>query len=298
MIHTVTYRSNGKDGFAIIGESNNVQKIYYITDNGTPSDAKEISSLNEYINYLPTALGTFPIDGPGIFNDSIMAWIEHDPIVLTEWGQGAPYDAYTPICYNGDWGEVPHGPHHYHVGCVAVAIGQLLAQQDYVYTVANGRVFNLGSFAQTPAPSPDQEDNLALILKDLSDKLDMKYIKCYLSGCYPDDWERVLTELGFTYSIKKELNNKEFRNFIISGTPILVNGYEGFAKGGHMWILDGIYGPIYEPYYHCNWGWGGKCNGWLLGTPLIAIGAITNKDGSLTDADYSYNPSYYLCTKQ
>lgn len=41
LIHTVSFESNGQDGFAVIGESNNVKQIYYITDNGTIAEAKK-----------------------------------------------------------------------------------------------------------------------------------------------------------------------------------------------------------------------------------------------------------------
>lgn len=235
-----------------------------------------------------------PIDGPGKpINDSTLGWIYHEPIVLTQWGQGAPYDAYTPICYEGDWGNNPHGPHHHLIGCVAVALGQFLAQQGYIYTAADGRLFNLGSFAQTPTPTSSQEDDLAFVLKDLSDRLNIRYKSCWESVCWPNNWKTLLKDLGYSYSIKNEINTKEFKNFIASGKPILVNGYN--SEGGHMWILDGIYGTIYEPYYHCNWGWSGTCNGWMLSTPLIGYDETAEEGKNYTY--YTQDPSYYFCEK-
>lgn len=39
--------------------------------------------------------------------------------------------------------------------------------------------------------------------------------------------------------------------------PIYIDGSDYHHGGGHAWVLDGDW----NGYFHCNWGWNGKWDG-------------------------------------
>lgn len=78
---------------------------------------------------------------------------------------------------------------------------------------------------------------------------------------------------------------------LVNTVSFEMNGQDGFAIIGESDNSQQI-------YYNCNWGWHGKCNGWVLGNPLIAIGADKDDNGNPKDIEYPYNPTYYFCEKK
>ncbi len=296
---TVKYLNGSNEGFAVIGEYAGNRQIYFITDNGSIEESADIPPLTEYLKEIPQIAVKSAqykaelLKAPGFSNDSNLAWIYNEPLVKTEWGQGVPYNKFAPICTDGDWGDVPHSDHNYHISCVAIAVGQFLANQNYFYSTADNYMYALGAFTKTPKPNAEQEDNVARFLIDLSNRLKISYVSCYLSTGSTLDMTNLLRKFGYNVSVKINLNISEFHKFIVNGTPIITFGCRANSSVGHVWLMDGIYGPKYEPYYHCNWGWDGKCNGWVLGSPLYPLGHEDQGNDGIVP--YSKNARYFIC---
>lgn len=70
-------------------------------------------------------------------------------------------------------------------------------------------------------------------------------------------------------------------NELLNARPII---YSGFSPngGGHCFVLDGINA---EGYYHFNWGWGGKSDGYFL------ITALSPTDQGIGSFEGGYNAS-------
>ena len=70
-------------------------------------------------------------------------------------------------------------------------------------------------------------------------------------------------------------------NELLNARPIL---YVGFTPngGGHAFVLDGLNA---EGYYHFNWGWGGKSDGYFL------ITALSPRDQGIGSFEGGYNAS-------
>ncbi len=110
---------------------------------------------------------------------------------------------------------------------------------------------------------------------------------------------------------------KTGRNMVCSEKkPFYVSGdAPGYDDGGHAWIIDGwneyttqcwetTYGPngkinperlIEETYYcllHCNYGWGGKCDGYYFDGLFDTTKALGSNRSDAYAGDYSsYNDS-------
>ena len=54
--------------------------------------------------------------------------------------------------------------------------------------------------------------------------------------------------------------NKIIYDELAAGRPVCYGG-QSFTKGGHAFVIDGYDA---EGYYHVNWGWGGRNNGYFL----------------------------------
>jgi hypothetical protein len=65
----------------------------------------------------------------------------------------------------------------------------------------------------------------------------------------------------------KESQITNYRN-LRDGDVHITSGFTKRPRKGHAWIWDGIYcvansNNVSKLYaLHCNWGWGGYCDGW------------------------------------
>lgn len=70
----------------------------------------------------------------------------------------------------------------------------------------------------------------------------------------------VSTKSSSSFTIKLE----EMKTFS-KGNVILAFGLDVASRDGHFWVIDG-YVPLLTKCdaakIHCNWGWGGKSDGW------------------------------------
>ena len=69
-------------------------------------------------------------------------------------------------------------------------------------------------------------------------------------------------------------------NELLNARPIIYTGFT--PKGGHCFVLDGVNA---EGYYHFNWGWGGKSDGYFL------ITALSPTDQGIGSFEGGYNAS-------
>lgn len=103
----------------------------------------------------------------------------------------------------------------------------------------------------------------------------VNYMK-YNKGAYiRDRWTREWDE--WYQMLRTELNNKR---------PVLYTG-DTKSGGGHMFVIDGYKS---EDYFHVNWGWGGKSNGFYL----LSIMAPLNVGSGGSSGGYTQNQSAFF----
>lgn len=223
------------------------------------------------------------------------------PLLTTTWGQGAYYNRFCPGGSS--------------VGCVAVALGQILHYWGHpasgrgshaYYSYAAGdtlRVdfaaanyqWNLMPNALSAASPSESVDAVARLLADLGYGVSMQYgpgvSLAYVSSYASLDSasaESVLRE-HFNYSpalhsaFKNGHTDSSWRALakaeLDAGRPILYSGYSA-AGSGHAFVVDGYDS---RQLFHVNWGWNGSYDG------FYSIDSLLIQSPSGSHAGYAYN---------
>lgn len=71
---------------------------------------------------------------------------------------------------------------------------------------------------------------------------------------------------------------KEITRYLKDEHIVYLDGSDINGKGGHAWVSDACYfcvdmndsTQILDTYIHCDWGWGGSCNGYYSGSVFEA----------------------------
>ena len=203
-----------------------------------------------------------------------VSWDPVTPIIKTQWGQNAPYNAWCPMS----------GGKRTITGCGATAMAQIMKRWNYPvsghgslsYTTDTDNLdvyfnFDVNSFEwndmknayssyesasevakliyacgvslamdYTPDWSASNTLDMAYSLIHVFDYADaVHYNRSYHTG---DDWKAI---------IQRELS---------AGRPIVYRGANSKDEGGHIFIIDGVTKP---GKLHVNWGWNGNSDGYF-----------------------------------
>lgn len=193
--------------------------------------------------------------------------INEQSLLSTKWDQGRTFNS----------------TRYETLGCVTVAVGQLMRYFEYP------KYYDWKSM-----PNSYGNDVLRDFLSTLRDRL-----KVSSGGSATDsDAIRVLSDYGYDVSHRSHDASEVFRYLKEQRRPIYASGQrsDNIFKG-HAWIIDGLYyrstNVVYtlfrladtsypnfrydnaeaaDPWNHCttmtlyhmNWGWGGQCDGWFI----------------------------------
>jgi hypothetical protein len=232
-------------------------QITYIANNNIKADEKTSEQWQSLIDYTP---------GKGI-----KSYKNVEPLLLTTWNQGYPYNQMCPEDPDGIAGHAP-------VGCVATAMGQVMKHWDYPETGTGSKThwsYNYGSFtvnfanqtynwAGIPLHGNGLNDELAKINFHMGVAVEMKWGPD-ASGSQTG---KIVTALEdyFQYDESCQLTNKDsyneaqykdiLRTQLDNKFPMVYSGSS--TESGHAWNCDGYL----DEEFHMNWGWGGAGNGY------------------------------------
>ncbi|MCF6357704.1 MAG: C10 family peptidase, partial [Draconibacterium sp.] len=194
-----------------------------------------------------------------------------DPLISANWGQATGWNEYCPSDVDGPGG-------HALVGCVAVAMGQILnkwghpiqgigshsyTHPDYGTISADfgNTIYNWSSMSDNTA-----DQNSAILLYHCGVAVNMDY-GAASSGAYSYLARNAIINY-FNYSTDAEYIYKS--NYSVTAwKDILVNElnnnrpvyYSGRNdSSGHAFVCDGYQN---SDYFHFNWGWDGYQNGYF-----------------------------------
>lgn len=208
------------------------------------------------------------------------------PLLTTRWDQGTPYNNLCPLNDK----DV-----HTVTGCVATAVSQLL----YYYGKPAATTAVIPAYTTTKlglniaqkeittlqwelmqeshtAGTTDEEDNaVATLMALVGAAFKMDYNTEFAGGSaavadlapdvlakyfgYDPDAKMVYRN-DYTYSDWIDLIYHQLKN----GNPVFYNGQS--AGGGHAFLCDGY---DEDDYFHINWGWGGRSNGYYRLSVLL-----------------------------
>ena len=197
-----------------------------------------------------------------------------NPLITARWGQGSPYNAFCPT-------NTP-------VGCVAVAMGQVMHHWKYPaqgigshsYTY-NGITHNVDFSSATynwntmPNSCSSANNAVATLLYHCGVAIETWYTSsnstAYVlySPAHPYNAESALKEFfGYSSDAHGELRSNYDKNTWMSmlksnleaGIPIIYNGFNSSYAGGHCFICDGYDA---NDFFHFNWGLRGNYDGYF-----------------------------------
>lgn len=211
-----------------------------------------------------------------------------DPLLKTTWKQSAPYNQYCPTKTNSS-GERENCP----VGCVALALGQIMKYYNYPETgkgfksyqpfglsetisadfentqykweLMRDSYFRLGSYKKY---TEEEADAVATLLFHVGVSVGTFYqlsgSSAFAYGNIPRDMVENFryAEEDIRYLSRSDYEKEEWMELIFNelsnGRPIFYAGNSP-ESGGHAFVLDGYdaTGKV-----HINWGWGGTDNGY------------------------------------
>ncbi|MBQ9147698.1 MAG: C10 family peptidase [Rikenellaceae bacterium] len=224
-----------------------------------------------------------------------------EPMLQSQWAQFYPFNANCPTkpiedtVYNG------HAP----AGCVAVAVGQLLAYHQYPSQVGDLMpLWPAIRLIQYPCIDQPVLLGIAPLLAELGKNnfLSMTYTKKKgKSNAYRA--AKTLKKLGYLNAQRvKYYNENTILEYLETDRPIIIGAtspknLSGTGKrSGHAWVIDGYIkrqrDNQIETMMHCNMGWGGECDGYYV-SGLFDTTQVKDAQGNPTDGDGAENKHHY-----
>ncbi len=264
-----------------------------------------------------------------------MTFIENDtlsvskkgPLLRTKWHQRAPYNNDSPVIGNT---VCP-------AGCGVIAVAQVLMYHKYPADsiCINNEWFNwslLSRYQYTSVlpKTPEATAEVAAFVRAIGISMNANYqsnvtttdryaARNILSNIFPSD---------AAVSLQSGLDENIVQGFIDTNNPILIRG-ENYDGGiGHMWVIDGhctyvfdvwevLKDTSFSPYLelgrtykgretvfklHCNFGWGGVCDGYYTPRVFNTQWALNDADIEKYHGDYAgssgnnYNSNFAIIT--
>lgn len=274
-------------GYVLVSGSDRTAAVLGYAEAGTfdPTDIPE--NLQAWLDDYASLISAIERSPEGAVLTSAGATQPIAPLLgETKWNQGTPYNNMCPT-YVKD-GETKHAV----TGCVATAMAQAMYYHkwptkgtgSYSYSCIlnkdSNQVANLSAnFANstyawdlmTPTygddSSVESQDAVAKLMSDCGISVNMVYGSSSSAAT-----RRAMCALGSYFKYDKTMRYLRRDCYTLNEWTSFINGeleanrliiYSGTTAsgGGHAFILDG---RDDSGYYHINWGWSGKSNGYFL----------------------------------
>ena len=229
------------------------------------------------------------------------------PMLTTIWHQGSPFNDEAPYRRWFPWQEPKRSP----AGCFPIAIAQIIAYHEKI-SVINGYKLdwnsikkNLQIYNERSTSHASYEDlrSIAYLLQFLSISCRAKHTPDF-TFVFPHNARKTMTLVYGNATTHCSYDNSIVYNMLKNNNPVLVCAISGIV-GGHAWVIDGylyrkrkmrevqlgeggLPSSVVSEYedeqtlVHCNWGWGGSCNGYYF------QGIFNTKDGAV-EVEKDYN---------
>lgn len=227
------------------------------------------------------------------------------PLMKTKWNQVWPFNIYCPVV-NGQ---------NCVAGCVAIALAQIAAYNQSVHNVGPDVLHEIaldwnGIRAYLSDPDHTDPSPAALLVYAMGREVDMDY-GLEKSSAEIKKAARALSWLGYRMVFNHRYNVALVEEMVLERRlPVYIRGtaeHTNGKTGGHAWVIDGYYRyrrdktsddpskcvsyTVFDTYYtelvHCNFGWGGSCNGYYIADifDLTQGATIPDPDSSYWDIE-------------
>lgn len=224
-----------------------------------------------------------------------------EPMLKTNWWQTAPFNAQVHT-YNSAGDRRP-------LGCTTIAAAQILVYLKNRYPSMYFGVNSSWSQIESEDFTQYGNDysnlsttalNTTMILKQMADGIGVQYNYLGSGGtfAFPKDVKNYL-ESELNYNITKATGGKMYDRLedivksLNKNKPVWMAGLDGL-RNGHAWVVDGYKKNDnatkgkHDYFIHCNFGWGGKNNGWYL-MDLFNSSSEESLDPGVGERDMNFN---------
>lgn len=269
-LFTFSIEKNGKEGFAIASSDKRINRVLAYVENGSISDTIFNKGMAMMLGNIPYVCAE---DLERYYQDtaSILSRASDEiyipSFVVTQWGQGAPYNNSCPEmnCSRYSNGRAP-------AGCVGIALAQAVA----CYPIEHVQyLFGVSLINKRPRIYEWDTELVPVVAY---------YVWEMARGCWSDfscegtssDIEKAKNFLIYTGYIEgydfywrraNNVNKQELFWAMNSRVPVISFGNSDSGEG-HAWLFDGMTGRVVNGEVkefwsvHCNWGWNGIGDGW------------------------------------
>jgi hypothetical protein len=232
--------------------------------------------------------------------------ISIEPIIEANYNQGTGWNQFCPVDNAGPGGHVL-------VGCVAVAMAQAISTFDYPITGSGEHSYNHAIYGNLSVDYSDADydwDNMSRVTPDENNSkllyhcavsVSMNFGTSGSSASTSNTPEALRSHFLFSrdmmYESKVNYSEEDWRNLLIeqllNGRPIIYRGESVDGASGHSFNVDGVRNGL---YFHFNWGWGGKNNGYYTLSSLTpgTRDYTTDQRAVLNLQPYFYPTDLYL----
>lgn len=288
LFYIVNFADN--NGYAIVSTDRNDTHVYGYVEEGTyDEDDTNDSGFSDYMSSIiasrksvnKTALTSVGDNGGSASTRYIELVYCKPPLLTCKWSQ--KYNKFCPKSGTID-GEALFDPSRCVTGCVPTAISQICSflkfPEEFSYTDENGRKYNCkidwkdiddknvkyNGLGYSPTDSVGVE-SICHLMRYWGNQVDAKY-GTSTNGTSANSYfaMRRMKELGYdvsdfvSFDLDKVITDLENERIVYVG-GCGIDEHEKLI--GHAWVIDGFIVEEAARYLHCNWGRGGKDNGYF-----------------------------------
>lgn len=290
-------------GFVVVAGDDRANAVLAVTTQGSFDPARLHPGLQWWLHEAEASMARLMADNNSqrtmvIRAEGLATSIE--PLLSTQWGQGAPYNHLCP--------EDPAHDGQSVTGCTATALAQILNYHHYpeqgsgtvAYTTSTHGISisaDLSTFTFDWANMADNYSSGSTTVAQQTAVAQLMYacgVACKMDYCTLGSGSSALPKILETnFGIDKACTAHEREYFttnewneivmteLNAHRPVLYAGSSLY--GGHAFVCDGYNA---DNLYHINWGWYGSCNGYF---DLITLDAARSDD---PDKSTDYSDSY------
>ena len=270
-------------GYVIVAGDDRAPAVLGYSDTGSFDAADVPPALQEWLDGYAVQLEAIA-GGASPEQRSSSSRAPIAPLLAVSWGQGMPYNVQLPHISSSDNA-------HAYVGCVAVAMAQVMAYWQYPsrptttipsYVSSIGKTYAVTMPALAPVDFAWQDMQPTYYTTDSTSAAAtavatfMRYCTTAMksnfgptsTGSFTRNIpEAMITYFGYKnsarYIYRESFSTDGWEEVIYSelaaGRPVAYGGNK--LSAGHAFVCDGYDG---EGRFHINWGWAGKSNGYFL----------------------------------
>jgi hypothetical protein len=341
-VETLFYLINFNDdqGFGIVsGDKRTTPVLAIIDEGGLSLDTLSRVKNDGFLMFLDQAMEMQMQEmemfednggggGGGSSGSSTTVVLDLPVRLRTKWSQGAPYNKFAP---NGVAGCVMIAAaqalgHFQTVGSVQWqhnnSYGSSIINWSQIITNSEENLGGYGRLHETSQNHLQSAIQVSHLTRFLGVVLDADYKSDGKTGGDTGDAVKYLKNwcsLSSSTSLK-DYNVLAVSNALIQNPNCLImarshanrtNRFLGLIytyKDGHAWIIDGVRRIRYNSsgaitdYVHCNWGWGGRCDGYFVSGSFntqVRPNFLGPNDQSTTPSEYNfrYNKEYAILAR-